>query len=88
MCGFYGIAFIECMLAGKTLLDYSNLFFTDGYKKNGKTIYKYCKDKYVSIFAFPSLVCVFVGIPSSVVRIKICAITAGIKKYKSIIKKS
>ena len=34
----------------------------------------------VSISAFASLVCVPVGIASSVVGIKICAITAGIKK--------
>ena len=26
MCGFYCIAFIEYMLAGKTILDYTNLF--------------------------------------------------------------
>ena len=37
--------------------------------------------------AFASLVCVPVGIVSSAIGIKICAITAGIKKYKSIIKK-
>ena len=41
----------------------------------------------VSISAFASLVCVPVGITSSAVGINICAITAGIKKYKSIIKK-
>ena len=41
----------------------------------------------VSISAFASLVCVPVGITISGVEIKICAITAGIKKYKSIIKK-
>ena len=41
----------------------------------------------VSIFAFASLVCVSVGIMSSARAIKICEITAGIKKYKSIIKK-
>ena len=41
----------------------------------------------VSTSAFASLVCVPVGITSSVVRIKISAITVGIKKYKSIIKK-
>ena len=41
----------------------------------------------VSIFAFASLVCVPVGITSSAVGLKICAINAGIKKYKSIIKK-
>ena len=34
-----------------------------------------------------SLVCVPGGITSSAVGIKICSITAGIKKYKSIIKK-
>ena len=37
--------------------------------------------------AFTSLVCILVGIMSSAVDITICAITAGIKKYKSIIKK-
>ena len=39
----------------------------------------------VSISAFATLVCVPVGIMSSAVGTKICAITAGIKKYKSII---
>ena len=34
------------MLAGKTLLDYSNLFSLNDYKKNDKIIYKYFKDKY------------------------------------------
>ena len=46
MCGFYCIAFMECMLAGKTLLDYTNLFFLNGHKKNGKIKYKYFEDKY------------------------------------------
>ena len=41
----------------------------------------------VSISAFASLVCVPVDITISAVGIKICAITAVIKKYKSIIKK-
>ena len=41
----------------------------------------------VSIFAFASLVGIPVGIPSSAVRSKICVITAGIKKCKSIIQK-
>ena len=39
----------------------------------------------VSISAFDSLVCVLVGITSSAVGI--CAITAGIKKCQSIIKR-
>ena len=36
---------------------------------------------YVSISTFHSLVAIPVGITSSAVGIKICAITAGIKKY-------
>ena len=46
MCEFCYIALIEYMLARKTLLDYSNLFSPNDYKKNGKIIYKYFKDKY------------------------------------------
>ena len=45
MCGFYCITFIEYILAGKTLLDYTNLFSLNGYKKNHKIIYKYFKGK-------------------------------------------
>ena len=41
----------------------------------------------VSISAFASLVTIPVGIASFAVVMKICAITSGIKKYKSIIKK-
>ena len=43
MCGFYCIAFIEYMLPGKTLLDYTNLFSPNDYKKNDKIIYKFLK---------------------------------------------
>ena len=46
MCRFYCITFIEYILAGKTLLDYTNLFSPNDCKKNGKIIYKYFKDKY------------------------------------------
>ena len=42
----------------------------------------------VAISAFASLVCVPVGIISSAEGLKICAITAGNKKYKSIIHKT
>ena len=45
-CEFYCIAFIEYMPAGKTFLDYTNLFSLNDYKKNEKIIYKYFKDKY------------------------------------------
>ena len=41
ICGFYFITFIEYMLQGKTLLDYTNLFFPKDYKENDKIIYKY-----------------------------------------------
>ena len=34
------------MFAGRTLLDYTNLFSLNDYKKNDKIIYKYFKDKY------------------------------------------
>ena len=41
----------------------------------------------ISMCVFASLVCVPVGITSSAVGTNICAIIAGIKKYKSIIRK-
>ena len=44
--GFYCIDFIEYMLSGKTLLDYTNLFSPNNYEKDCKIIYKYFKDKY------------------------------------------
>ena len=42
---------------------------------------------YVSISVFASLVGIPIGITSSTIGLKICVITPGIKKYKSIIKK-
>ena len=42
----------------------------------------------VSISAFPSLVSIPTGIMSSVIGLKICVITTGSKKYKSMIKKN
>ena len=41
----------------------------------------------ISISAFASLLGIRIGITSSPIRYKICAIAARIKKYKSIIKK-
>ena len=41
MCQLYCIAFIEYMLAGKTLLNYTNAFSPNDYEKNDKIIYKY-----------------------------------------------
>ena len=43
---------------------------------------------YVSISAFASLVSIPIAITSSATGLKICAITAAIKKYKSMIKKT
>ena len=42
----------------------------------------------VSISTFASLVGISLGVTSSVIGLKICAITAGIKNYKSIFKKN
>ena len=41
----------------------------------------------ISISIFAPLIGVPIGIKSSAIGLKICAITAGVKKYKSIIKK-
>ena len=41
----------------------------------------------ISVSAFGSLLGIPIGITSSVIRLKICAIAAGIKNYKSKIKK-
>ena len=46
MCGICCIAFIEYMLAGKTLLDYTNLFSLNDCKKNDKMTHKCFKDRY------------------------------------------
>ena len=47
MCRSYSIAFIEYILAGKTFLDYTNLFSLNDNKSNDKVIYMYFKDRYV-----------------------------------------
>ena len=46
MCGFYCIAFIQHMIPGKILIDYTNLFCPNDYKKDDKITCKYFKDKY------------------------------------------
>ena len=42
--------------------------------------------EYISISAFASLIAIPIGITSSATGLKFFAVTAGIKKYKSIIK--
>ena len=41
MCGCFCVGFIEFMLNGKSLLDYTNLFSPNDYEKNDKIILKY-----------------------------------------------
>ena len=41
MCRYFCIEFINFMLKGKSLLDYTNLFSPDNHEKNDKIILKY-----------------------------------------------
>ena len=34
MCGYFCIGFVDFMLAGKTLIEYTNLFSPNNFKKN------------------------------------------------------
>ena len=47
MCGCYCFSFIEYMLAGKSLIDHTNLLSRNHYKKIDKIIYKYFEDEHV-----------------------------------------
>ena len=40
MCGYFSIRFIDVMLRGKSLLDYTNLLSLSEYEKNDKIILK------------------------------------------------
>ena len=40
-CGYFCIGFIDFMLKGKSLLDYTNIFSPKNYKKSDKIILKY-----------------------------------------------
>ena len=41
MCGYFCIGFIDFMLAGKTLTDFTNLFSPNNFKKNDDIILNY-----------------------------------------------
>ena len=41
MCGYFCIGFIDFMLAGKTLIEYTNLFLPNNFKKNDNIILNY-----------------------------------------------
>ena len=45
MCGFYCVAFIDYIIAGKSSLDYTNLVSPNDYQKNEKIIHEYFKYK-------------------------------------------
>ena len=40
MCGYFHIRFIDFMLKGKSLLEYTHLFYPNDYEKNDKIIKK------------------------------------------------
>ena len=41
MCGYFSIGFIDFMLAGKTLTEYTNLFSPNNFNKNDSIILNY-----------------------------------------------
>ena len=45
MCGYFCIEFINYMLKGKTLLDYTNLFSLNDFKKNDQVIKRIFKNE-------------------------------------------
>ena len=44
MCGYFSIGFLDFMLAGKTLTDYTNLFSPYDFDKSDRIILSYFKD--------------------------------------------
>ena len=44
MCGYFCIGFIDFMLAGKALTNYTNLFSRYDFNKNDSIIFSYFKD--------------------------------------------
>ena len=41
MCGYFCMGFVNVMLAGKTLTDFTNLFSPDDFKRNDDIILKH-----------------------------------------------
>ena len=46
VCGYFCIELINYMLKGKTLLDYTNLFSPNDFKKNDRVIKRIFKNEY------------------------------------------
>ena len=44
MCGYFCTAFIDFMLAGRTLVDYNSLFSPHDFNKNDSIILSYIKE--------------------------------------------
>ena len=45
MCGYFWIGFIDFMLAGKKLADFTNMFSLHDFKENGDIILSYFKNE-------------------------------------------
>ena len=45
MCEYFCLGFIDFMLAGKILTDYTNLFSPNDFKKNNNIILSYFKNE-------------------------------------------
>ena len=45
MCGYFCIEFINYMLKGKTLLDYTNFFSPNNFKKNDQVLKRIFKNE-------------------------------------------
>ena len=52
MCGYFYIEFINYMLKGKTLLDYTYLFSPNDFKKNDRVIKRLSKNEYYRIIRY------------------------------------
>ena len=50
MCGYFWVGFIDFMLAGKKLTDYTNLFSPHDFKKNDDIILTYFKYEWMQFF--------------------------------------
>ena len=47
MCGYFCVGFIDFMLAGKTLTEYTQLFSPNNFKKNDDIILNYFYEQYL-----------------------------------------
>ena len=55
MCGYFCIGFIDFMLKGKSLTDFTNLFSSNNFKKNDDIISNYFKMGEYNSFEAPSI---------------------------------